>query len=69
MFPRHLKWLNIHCRIGFDSKILDVGLGAGRLLLKLNEYGFENLTDIDPFIERDIVYENGVKIYKNQLKR
>jgi SAM-dependent methyltransferase len=47
-----------------DSEILDVGCGAGHLLLGLRECGFLHLTGIDPFISDDICYKNGVRIYK-----
>lgn len=50
-----------------DSKILDVGCGAGHLLLGLRECGFLYLTGIDPFISDDICYKNGVRIYKKKI--
>ena len=50
-----------------DSKILDVGCGAGHLLLGLRECGFLHLTGIDPFISDDICYKNGIRIYKKKI--
>ncbi len=50
-----------------SSSILDVGCGTGGLLLYLNSCGFRNLTGIDPNIENDIVYGNGVSIAKKAL--
>lgn len=50
-----------------DSKILDVGCGTGHLLVYLKNEGFSNLTGIDPYIQQDIFYENGVKIFKRDL--
>lgn len=47
-----------------DSKILDVGCGNGIFLLELQKLGFTNLEGVDPFIESDINYESGVKIFK-----
>ena len=47
--------------------ILDVGCGAGELLCKLAQKGYTNLTGCDPFIENDIVYENGVHIFKRSI--
>ena len=47
-----------------DSRILDVGCGAGGLLLKLQREGFRSLLGADPFIEADIDYGNGVRILK-----
>ncbi len=49
------------------TPILDVGCGAGEFLCKLAQTGLTNLTGCDPFIEKDIVYENGVHIYKKEI--
>lgn len=47
-----------------DSSILDIGCGSGLLLYTLKEIGFKNVMGIDPYIDRDIEYENGLKILK-----
>lgn len=47
--------------------ILDVGCGSGDFLCKLAQQGYTSLTGCDPFIEHDIVYENGVHIYKKEI--
>jgi SAM-dependent methyltransferase len=49
------------------ARILDVGCGRGNLLQDLAWLGFSNLTGADPFIERDLTYETGVKIFKREL--
>ena len=67
-FPGHLRWLNDHCNVDFNSRILDVGTGQGNLLLEMRRYGFKNLTGIDPFIEKDIQYKNGVNVLKKELR-
>ena len=46
------------------SRILDVGSGTGALLLELKNAGFERLLGVDPFIESDIQYPNGLRIRK-----
>lgn len=51
--------------ISFNKRILDVGSGAGYGLVLMNQYGFSDLTGIDPFIKHDIIYNNSVKILKN----
>lgn len=53
--------------INLDSKILDVGCGAGHLLHSMKEAGFKNLLGIDPFNEKDIQYPNGLTIVKNAI--
>ena len=53
--------------LGKNTKILDVGCGTGALLLKLNRLGFKHLSGVDPFLEKDIDYKNGVHIRKKYL--
>jgi SAM-dependent methyltransferase len=59
----HFDWFR-QARLSLDSRILDVGCGAGGLLLKLEREGFRSLAGADPFIQADIDYGNGVKILK-----
>ncbi|MDZ7657231.1 MAG: class I SAM-dependent methyltransferase [Sulfurimicrobium sp.] len=62
----HFDWLK-RAGVNFDSEILDVGCGAGGLLLKLQREGFHRLSGVDPFIADDIAYENGVRVFKKEL--
>ncbi len=50
-----------------DSRILDVGCGNGYLLYNLREIGFKNVLGIDPYINEDIKYKNGLVILKESL--
>lgn len=50
-----------------DSKILDVGCGAGHLLHSMKEAGFNNILGVDPFNTEDIKYDNGLSIVKNSI--
>jgi 2-polyprenyl-3-methyl-5-hydroxy-6-metoxy-1,4-benzoquinol methylase len=54
-------------KITFDSKILDVGCGYGKLLFRMQRDGFLNLTGVDPYIKEDISYRNGVKVFKKHV--
>jgi len=62
-FIKYLRPANIT----IESSILDVGTGHGSRLIGLKKKGFMNLTGIEPFIEQDIEYDIGVKVYKKLL--
>jgi SAM-dependent methyltransferase len=66
LFDHPFPWIRKK-EIHFNSKILDVGTGAGRKILSMQRSGFSDLTGIDPFIEKDINYENGVKVLKRDI--
>jgi len=59
--------LNILRHFNKKQPILDIGCGAGWLLQKISEWGYLNLTGIDPFLENDILYSSGVKIFKQTI--
>ena len=61
--PDWVKYVKLHV----DSKILDVGCGAGGLLISLQKEGFSDLTGFDPYIHEDQYYENGVRVLKSGL--
>jgi SAM-dependent methyltransferase len=54
--------------IALDDRILDVGCGAGQLLLQLNDLGFTRLAGVDFFIERDLHHGN-IVIRKSTLEQ
>jgi len=66
--PGYFEWFR-KTGTGFDAKVLDVGCGSGELLLTLSDDGFKNLIGVDPHIERDIFYNNGVRIYKKDVSQ
>ena len=53
-------------KINFDSSILDVGCGYGKLLNRMRRDGFHNLTGVDLIIKENLNYPNGVKILKKR---
>jgi SAM-dependent methyltransferase len=55
--------------ISKSSRILDVGCGSGRFLHLLKENGFRNLLGIDPYIEGDRQYGNGLRILKRSTQQ
>ncbi len=67
VFPRkNKKFLNKVIK-GYDTRILDVGCGNGyKFLYPLYESGFHKIEGCDPFIEDDIYYQNGLKIFKSE---
>jgi SAM-dependent methyltransferase len=64
-FPHYLREPLL--KLNFRSRILDFGCGTGELLQTLYYYGFRDLKGADAFIEEDIFYPNGIKIYKLPL--
>jgi SAM-dependent methyltransferase len=65
--PRHITWVRRAGVTTLNAPILDVGCGLGDRLLTLRREGFTNLTGVDPFIESDIYYPNGVRVLKRSL--
>lgn len=54
-------------RASRSSKILDVGCGNGTILHRLKEGGFNHVGGVDPYIQQDIQYKNGLMISKKNL--
>ncbi|HOI93355.1 MAG TPA: methyltransferase domain-containing protein [Syntrophobacter fumaroxidans] len=53
--------------ISYSSHIVDIGCGSGSILLSLQKSGYTNLVGIDPFINDSIIYNERLKIIKQQL--
>lgn len=64
-FPPSLKESVLE--LSLHSRILDFGCGTGKLLQILYQFGFRDLIGADAFIDSDIFYPNGIKIYKKTL--
>ncbi|MGH2506899.1 MAG: class I SAM-dependent methyltransferase, partial [Ktedonobacteraceae bacterium] len=68
MFPSAVALKSLRkLDIGESCRILDVGCGSGHLLYELHTAGFRNVLGIDPYIDRDIHYRNGVTILKRTI--
>ncbi|MDR1652822.1 MAG: class I SAM-dependent methyltransferase [Prevotellaceae bacterium] len=66
-YIRNFGWLKFLKKIAKTSAILDVGCGNGRLLQQMSGWGLKNLTGIDPFIEEDILYPSGMRVWKTDI--
>jgi 2-polyprenyl-3-methyl-5-hydroxy-6-metoxy-1,4-benzoquinol methylase len=61
------KWMTL-TPLKTNYKILDVGSGTGKTLLKLRRKGFKHLKGIDLYIDTSIDYKNGVTISKCNIE-
>ncbi len=60
-------WLaGLHLQNRKES-VLDIGCGNGQLLKRMYRLGFENLTGIDPFLDKDTVYNNNLRLFKRDI--
>lgn len=50
------------------SRLLDVGCGTGWLLHLLYSEGFTSVLGLDPYVERDLEFPNGVRVLKRRLE-
>jgi SAM-dependent methyltransferase len=50
-----------------ESSILDIGSGAGKILLNLRNKGFKDITGTDIFIDNDLIYDECLRIFKKEL--
>lgn len=61
--PGYFSWFH-GLALDLDSSILDVGCGAGSLLLRMRRAGFANMKGVDPYIAEEIDYGGGLRIHK-----
>lgn len=64
--PHPFHWMKPGL-LDFNSSILDIGCGSGRVILSMQRSGFKNLTGIDPFLEKDLQDTDNLKILKRDL--
>lgn len=66
VLPHFLEWAR-HAGVGPDAAILDVGSGAGHLLVDMENWGFTNLTGVDPYIPADVEPTRSVRLLKREI--
>jgi SAM-dependent methyltransferase len=71
LYARHpypeLRSLSKEPNLHPGTRILDVGSGAGALLLSLHALGFRNLSGVEPYLKQDVDLPDGVRIERNTL--
>ena len=63
----YISWLKT-AGLGVDAKILDVGCGSGKLLLRMKLGGLGHCEGADPYLENQIRYPNGLIIHKSDFR-
>lgn len=64
--PMIVSWIRF-AGIRFEDAVLDVGCGDGLFLTEMSRFGFTSLMGLDPFIESDLHYSDGVVVLKRTL--
>jgi SAM-dependent methyltransferase len=49
------------------ATILDVGCGSGQLIRDMKRLGYQRVTGVDPYIEHDLHYDDGVTVLRRTL--
>lgn len=65
--PEYYETLKDLKLFNLSSSVLDVGSGNGELLKKFYSVGYRDLTGIDPYIQKNIVYNDHLRIEKKDL--
>jgi SAM-dependent methyltransferase len=50
-----------------ETRLLDVGCGGGEVLWLMKEFGYERVMGVDPYLEKDVTYGNGLTIKKCEV--
>lgn len=64
--PPYIEWL-VQLGIPSGASILEVGSGAGALVVNLHDAGFR-AEGIDPFLSKSLFYPNGTKVTKQTMR-
>lgn len=62
----YVEWVRI-AGVDTSARVLDVGCGGGKLLVRMRHAGFAECRGIDPFIKAPLRYENGVTVEKREI--
>ena len=65
--PEYYQTLKNLKLLRLSSPVLDVGSGSGELLKNFYKAGYNDLTGIDPYIKKDIIYKEKFRIEKKEL--
>lgn len=63
----YVKWASL-AEMTPRARVLDVGCGGGKVLLRMHLGGFESCQGVDPFIPETLRYRNGVVVHQCTLE-
>jgi len=64
--PLYGEWLKLS-KVKKHHKIADIGCGNGQILYELYACGYQHLEGFDPFIEKDVVINGALSLYKKDI--
>jgi 2-polyprenyl-3-methyl-5-hydroxy-6-metoxy-1,4-benzoquinol methylase len=62
----YVEWAR-HSGVRQDARVLDIGCGAGKLLVRMKHAGFEQCVGVDPYIGETLNYANGATVRAQTL--
>lgn len=65
--PDHAMRAIRRSQIRFDERVLDVGCGAGALIREMKRLGYQSVSGLDPFLQADLHYPDGVIVRKCEV--
>lgn len=53
--------------LGRGARVLDIGCGSGKLLVRLRHAGFSRCLGVDPFVHESLHYANGAEVRRQSV--
>lgn len=62
----YVTWMR-ESRVDRTARVLDIGCGAGKLIVRMRHAGFRECIGLDPYIEQTLRYANGAVVHRETV--